>query len=238
MVTIEMRRNVIAGWIVCLFILIFLSCSDDNQINDKVDERNLENISYSAGNEQNMGTLDGRNYTNTFFQFTLEIPEAYKILNKSQYQENLDQNKEKFSSQIENIDTVWENTENNISELVSFVNNDLAFVFQRENLEKIPNVNSALEYVRYCVHYTDKNLSKGYPEYRTFPIQTTDNIGGRKFFVLKYEIIDAPGMPVYYQNTYTAQFDNQLLNIMVNFSNSKSEMKALELLSKIQWLNE
>ncbi len=108
--------------------------------------------------------------------------------------------------------------------------------FTAEGLVAIPNVNNALEYLNYADTYCKKHFSKNYPKYTVVDIDTM-RLANRLFLVQTTNIQQDSDI-LYYQKTYSAQYGEYLLNILVNYDTEDQLKEIVGILNKITWKSE
>jgi hypothetical protein len=135
------------------------------------------------------------------------------------------------------IRKLWEpkSTMNNTEKLIGFENESISIIFQMEKIDPIPTVSNALEYTEYSKSFIEKHYASGYPKYTVDPVQIVDYIGGREFLLSPNQIQESADYHPYFTHTYTAQFDDYLLNILVSFTGHESEKEVKHLLESIIW---
>jgi hypothetical protein len=218
-----------------LFFIIFISCENKTDL-EKYE--NLHYVSYNSNGELEMGTLDLTEYQNTYFGFSLSCPtNEWFILNKEQYALRLENNKEYLRAS----DQLWENSTSNFQNLLTIKkklnsrksNGSQSISFIAEGLEKIPRVNSALEYLLWNEDYSKEHYSANFPK---FTITDLDNdlVGSRIFLVQSTTIEDGPNVRRF-QKTYSAQFDKYLLNIISEYNTEAEQKENENILKQVKW---
>lgn len=222
-----------------ILLLCMYSCNHvESKKNPDKSHPEIGNISYTPNGSLVLGNLDSNKYENSFFGFSLNVNlDEWKILNAEQYEQRLEYNKESLSA----TDEQWNKTvsafkslftiERNRERVTEFEVQSISFMV--ENLESIPNVNSAIEYLYYTKKYCEKNLSENYPVYTVTDLDK-EQIGGRTFLVQTFTI-EEDSETKYYQKTYSAQYGNYLLNVLVNYYNEKELKENQRLLNSINW---
>ncbi|MCH2236184.1 MAG: hypothetical protein MK078_18270 [Crocinitomicaceae bacterium] len=104
-----------------------------------------------------------------------------------------------------------------------------------EKIKSIPGVDNSMEYLEYTKSY----IVSDDPENASFPIYTdgsisTDSISGKEFLIQNFTIENENG--VYYQATYSAQFDEYLLNVITNYENENQKTEIATFLNTLKWL--
>jgi hypothetical protein len=84
------------------FISILCACSEVSQSTLEEELIELKNIEYPTNNNYTIGQLDERNYSNSFFQFSIHIPDSFVIISDPLYAEVLDDNKEVMGTKVNN----------------------------------------------------------------------------------------------------------------------------------------
>ncbi len=222
-----------------ILLLCIYSCSQLESKKKTVKSNpEIGNISYTPNGSLVLGNLDSNKYENPFFGFSLIVNlDDWKILNAEQYNQRLDNNKESLNAS----DEQWNKTVSAINNLFTIERNRERFTefevqsisFMVENLDSIPFVDSAIDYLYYTKKYCEKNLSKNYPIYTVTDLDK-EQIGGRTFLVQTLTI-ENDAETKYYQKTYSAQYGNYLLNVLVNYYNEKELKENQKLLNAIKW---
>ena len=220
-----------------LFLPFTIGCG--TEVNKEVEKTKiLTNISYTPTGELELGTLDSTEYENKYFGFSLSVPIAkWVVLNTELYAQRLANNKEDLSAS----DKSWDRTTSNLHNLLTIerkltdptAHRTQSISFTAEGLEKIPNVNSALEYLQYAETYCKDQYSINYPKY-TISGMDTAIVGNRPFLVHSIIIEDSPDSKRF-QRTYSAQFDKYLLNILVNYNTDAEQKDNENILRQVKW---
>jgi hypothetical protein len=197
-------------------------------------EIELENIAYTPLSAYEKGKLTKRSYTNKYFGFTIQVPESWKILTKSEQQLNQTNKEAELAENKSEINTKIETSKPNWNSLLSLQQGDWlpGITFMSEKIEPIPNVTNALEYLEYTQVFMKENYSTGYPTYSDGTV-SKDSVGSKVFLVQTFEI--ETENEFYYQKTFCAQYGDYLLNIITNYQNVDQENELRELLSIIEW---
>lgn len=230
----EMKLTLIS---LVIFILFF-GCGQESQ---NIEKQQLSNIEYTPRGGITVGTLDSTEYHNSYFGFSIKHPEdAWIILNSEQFDRRASENKEIMNA----TDQVWEEMINNNKNLITFEESEQdmesyiaqSISFMAEGLDllsKKENVNTALDYLKYCEMYYKKHYSSSYPRYTV--TGSGKSFVGNKMFLTQSITVQEDHVNKYYQKTYTAQFGKYLLNIITVYETEEELIEIKEFLESVKW---
>lgn len=209
---------------------LFLISSCDSASQPETTATQLRNISYSSFGNIEIGNYDSTQYQNNYFGFSILNPgDNWTVLHQEKYKGNQNHMDDYDSTTM--IFTDLFTVAKSRTDLL--IPNYQTVSFMSEKLGKISNVNDALQYVKYTEKSTNGAASINFPKYKVTQIDT-GMVGDRIFLRSKVKIESEPNN-YFFEDMYTAQFGDYVLNISVSYKTPEDSVSVYNVLSKVKW---
>ncbi len=212
-------------WMLFLSFGLLISCQ--SKVEPTIDETTSEKeeiqpIKYATHGEFDMGILDGRIYTNSYFGFMVKIDSDWDILLPAETSTEIIDSVAKVQG-AENYNQLLKIQQKGRIPLISIM---------AEHLAPIPNVTNALEYLKYTDSYIQETHQEGFPRYISHAI--IESVVGDKPFLMQTFTVEYE-TETQIQRNYCAQFGDYILTIITHYATQSELNKVNFILDHILW---
>jgi hypothetical protein len=212
-------------WLPIIGLSVFMACQSN--VETTIDETSpekeeIQSIKYETHGEFDMGILEGRIYTNSYFGFMVKIDNDWDILLPTETSTEIIDSVAKVQG-AENYNQLLKIQQKGRIPLISIM---------AEHLAPIPNVSNALEYLKYTDSYIQETHQEGYPRYISHAI--IESLVGDKPFLMQTFTVEYE-TETQIQRNYCAQFEEYILTIITHYSTQSELNKVNFILDHILW---
>ncbi len=200
---------------ITILILLLTGCGGDNMPK-----------SFDYGNVEN------NVYSNTYFEFEMDVPEQWIVQSKEQNEELMEMGKDMIAGDDKSMKATLNASDVNIANLLTVFKYELgspvdynpSYMFVAENVMKAPGVKTGSDYF----FNARKIIEQSQTPYKHIDEEyTIQNLGGKDFYVMNTEI-EYLGISIY--QTYYSRVDNGFaLNLIISYStdDEKDELEKI-----------
>ncbi len=207
----------------CLGFIISCQTTVEPAIEETQPEtQEIQSIKYETHGEFDMGILEGRIHTNSYFGFMVKIDSDWDIVLPAETSTEIIDSVAKVQG-AENYNQLLKIQQKGRIPLISIM---------AEHLAPIPNVTNALEYLQYTDSYIQETHQEGYPRYISHSI-IESLVGDKPFLMQTFTVEYATETQI--QRNYCAQFGEYILTIITHYATQSELNKVNFILEHILW---
>ena len=200
---------------ITILILLLSACGGDNM---------PKNFDY--------GTVENSVYSNTYFEFTMDVPDQWIVQSKEQNEQLMETGEKLIAGDDKSMKAALNASDVNVANLLTVfkyetgspVDFNPSYMFIAENVMKAPGVKTGSDYF----FNARKILEQSQTPYKHIDEEySTKNLGGKDFYVMNTEI-EYMGISIY--QAYYCRVDNGFaLNLIISYStdDEKDELEKI-----------